>query len=216
MSATVPLWKKLEVVENPPAFLDSGDECYYAREYISHGGYKASVANNLIINFKKSPRLRGTSQWQHKEQAIRQFARELAGGLGKNLAIAPVPSSKNRTDPEYDSRLDDTFSQLKSLRPDLFIERPLEVRANMAAAHLGGSRKISEIAENLVWHGLSRQSAILVFIDDVLTTGAHYKACVAKAREHAPDLRIAGFFWARTVWPATDPTAGLDALPDLT
>jgi hypothetical protein len=57
LSARVPLWEKLEVVENLSAHIRlDEDESYYAREYTSVGGYAASEGNNLISNFKIEPR----------------------------------------------------------------------------------------------------------------------------------------------------------------
>jgi len=197
----VKLWKKLEVVENPPAFIESDDVCYYARDYISRGSHKDSEANQLISNFKRHPRFRGQAPWRYKQRAIEQFAAELGDVIGKNRSIAAIPSSKLPDHPEYDSRLLDTLGVLKRLRPDLVIETPLSMKASTKPSHLGGSRSIDEISFNLEWSGLSGNSQSLILIDDVLTTGAHFKACKQVIAANAPDVCVIGIFWARTVWP---------------
>lgn len=199
------LWKKLDVVENPPVFMTADDDCYYARDYISHGSYSASEANQLISNFKKHPKYKGTPSWRYKEQAIDRFAREIATVLGKNISVAAIPPSKLPTHPEYDSRLADTLIRLKQLRPDLTIERPFTCRASTVPSHQGGSRRIDEIAANLQWRGLSVGCKTLVLIDDVLTTGAHFRACKRVLARDAQGVYVAGLFWARTVWPDENP-----------
>ena len=59
------MWKSLDQVEKPPVFLESSDleDCYFARDYISHGGYGASEANHLVSNFKKGVEKRDCSEW---------------------------------------------------------------------------------------------------------------------------------------------------------
>lgn len=196
------LWKKLELVENPPAFITVDDVCYYARDYIARGSYKDSEANQLITNFKKHPKYRGTASWRYKEQAIERFAQELAAAVVKGISVAAIPPSKHPSDPEYDSRLSDCLKRLIQLRPDLVLETPFTCRDSTLPSHHGGSRRISEIIANFNWHGLSSGCRTLILIDDVLTTGAHFKACKEVLSREAPDVRVAGLFWARTVWPA--------------
>lgn len=41
------LWRKLDISQSPVYYISDEDEIYYAREYISGGGYQASEANNL-------------------------------------------------------------------------------------------------------------------------------------------------------------------------
>ncbi len=206
------LWKKLDVVESPPVFMTPTDDCYYARDYISHGSYKASEANQLISNFKKHPKHKGTSSWRYKEAAIDQFAREIAQVLGKSISVAAIPPSKLPEDPEYDSRLADCLARLKQIRPDLTVERPFVCRESTVPSHHGGSRRIDEIAANLKWRGLSVGCQTLVLVDDVLTTGAHYQACKRILAREAAGVRVAGLFWARTVWPEDEnPFEAIDA-----
>ncbi len=195
------LWKKLEVVENPPAFIGADDVCYYARDYIARGGYSASEANQHISNFKKPPHLKGTAQWRYKLEAIDLFATEVAAALVHGVSVATIPTSKRTDDPEYDSRMTDMTDLLKAKRPDLTIEMPFACEASTTPAHHGGSRNIDALAANLRWLGLSSGCATLVIIDDVLTTGAHYQACRRLVAQHAPHVNVAGLFWARTVWP---------------
>ena len=195
------LWKRLDVSQDIPVFIEQEDEVYYAREYISKGGCKASEANQLIMNFKKPVSRRGQREWYYKEQAIDRFARELAAALKENTIIAAIPSSKCQTDPEYDSRLEDTLAAAKRYKQSLIIEQPIVVNATSVAVHAGGSRRPDEVYTHLVWKGFSREVTQVLLVDDVLTTGSHFRACKRLILEHCPGTRVAGVFWAKTVWP---------------
>jgi predicted amidophosphoribosyltransferase len=197
------LWKRLDVSQDIPVFIRQEDEVYYAREYISKGGCKASEANQLIMNFKKPVMRRGQRDWYYKEQAIDRFARELAAAVKENTVIAAIPSSKCQTDPEYDSRLDDTLAAARRYKPSLIIERPIVVKATSVAVHAGGSRRPDEVYSHLVWNGFSREVTQVLLVDDVLTTGSHFRACKRIISEHCPNTKVAGVFWAKTVWPDT-------------
>lgn len=193
------LWKKLEVVENPPIYLRRQDECYYARDYISHGGYQASEANQLISNYKKHPRFRQHAAWRYRVAAVAQFAQELASILPPNSSVAVMPSSKVPGHPDFDGRVADLERQLRSIRRDLRVEQAFSFLTSMEAAHQGGSREIEEIVANLAWHGIAPCERIFI-VDDVLTTGAHFRACKRVLAREVGRVDAVGVFWARTVW----------------
>ena len=65
------LWKKFDILDLcERARLAVDDDCYYARDYISHGGYGASDGNNLVSNFKKPVSKKGTNQWSSSRPGI--------------------------------------------------------------------------------------------------------------------------------------------------
>lgn len=185
--------------------LDQTDDCYYAREYISRGGFNASEANQLISNFKKLPSTRKTWQWPHKERAILRFATELARIIPGGMTVAAIPTSKREDDPEYDSRLDDTLRLLHRSNKTIRVEHPFEVIESHQSAHTGGDRSPEEIYRMLRWKGLDPEIRAIMLVDDVITTGSHFKACQRLIREeHGSDVDITGVFWAKTVWPEVE------------
>lgn len=196
-------WKKIERVgvEKFPIYLEDEDICFYARDYISRGGYQASNANNLINNFKKPADRKGKPEWSWKEKAIKQFASEISEILPDEMLVTCIPSSIIKTDPSYDSRLEDTLKQLKLLRPDIIIKFPISIMQTTVASHSGGGRNPEQIYENLKWKGLLTTFDQIVLVDDVLTTGAHFKACKKLILEYHPHKTVIGIFWAKTVWP---------------
>jgi hypothetical protein len=209
------MWKliDIELIENPPVRLTASDECYYAREYASGKGYKHSDTNNLISNFKKSVTSRGTPSWRYKEQAIAQFAREavtLLATVDSTFLLAPIPSSKRRDHPEYDSRLEAVINAVAKSCPNAIKVTPVVRHTTVAAAHQSGTSRPTpaQVRSSLSWEAPPEQadgSKILVFLDDVLTSGTTFKECQALARAHAPHLQVVGVFWARTVWDSCDP-----------
>ena len=88
-------------------YLDEHDTCYYAGEYTAGEGHAYSETNQLILNFKKSPDKRGTSQWQYKDQAIQQAARIFRAAIkaSAEVTFVPIPPSKIKEDPLYDDRM---------------------------------------------------------------------------------------------------------------
>ena len=200
-------WTKLDrsAVQDPPVYLDDDDVCYYAREYVSHGRWDASDANQLISNFKKKPNTRGTFQWSHRNSAVQRFAQELAAGLAKGLCIAAIPTSKTPDHPEYDGRFDDLLAELRKLRHDLVIETPIVCRESHQSVHTGGARRPDKIYELLEWRGFRNVPSRICLIDDLLTTGGHFKACQRLILEHHPRMRVVGIFWAKCIWPEPEP-----------
>lgn len=198
-----PSWKKIERVgtEAYPYWLEDDDACYYAREFISGGGYAASETNNLVTNFKKPPARKGLPEWKHKGIAIRRFATEIAiiGNIADFL-VTCIPPSVIRSDPNYDSRLEDTLRILKELKPTVVIEFPLSIDQNLPPAHLGGRRNPDEYYQHLEWSPIASPATDIIVIDDVITSGAHFKACKRMIKDHIPDANVVGLFWARTVW----------------
>jgi hypothetical protein len=200
------LWKKFDILDLcERARLAVDDDCYYARDYISHGGYGASDGNNLVSNFKKPVSKKGTNQWPHKLRAIEQFAQELRELIADGAVVVAIPTSKCRTDPEFDSRLDDVLDRLGKLNPTLRIGRPIDRHTTAQALHQGGSRTIDEVAATLQWNGFQTAPSAVVLIDDIITCGTNFKACQRLIQKHHPGLKVHGAFWARTVWPT--PTA---------
>ena len=53
------------------------DNCYFMREYHARKGFQGGETNDLILNLKKSPKVKGTPQWRYKLAAIRQIGDEM-------------------------------------------------------------------------------------------------------------------------------------------
>lgn len=191
-------WKTLEIVEDPPGRLSAEDRraCHYARDYFAQGGYQAGDGNRLILNFKKpNERRKNEHEWKHRVNAIRQFANELAPALPKEFAVCFVPPSIAKGDTGYSDRFDVLADRLRNLGCNVF--DGFTRKASTPSLHSGeGDRDSDSIASSLTWNPPDEFIKIAI-VDDIITTGASYKACQQLVLEWSPTCEILGFFWAR-------------------
>lgn len=184
--------------------LRESDECYYLGEYTSQEDYSYSRTNQLIHNFKKSMDRRGRPEWRYKEQAIRVAARAfrvaIPGDLVDQLTFVPIPPSKARNHPLYDDRM---TRMLHLIRPSLDVRELIIQVESTDAAHEMDTRPGPDTIEaqyklDIVLTNPAPRA--LVLADDVLTTGAHFRAAKAVLADRYPRARILGIFIARRVF----------------
>jgi hypothetical protein len=205
-----------ELVRDMHAHLREGDECYYFKEFTSEQGPKYSPGNSFVYNFKKSLDKKGQPDWQYKALAIRQLGELYCESFPHVLnieecIIIPIPPSKIKSHPLYDDRLIQTLKIFANKFPEADIREILSFRDNLRASHEGPPRPSpDEIFQNLVIdESLCQQKkAKIVLVDDVITAGAHFKACKAKILEYFPDAEVMGIFIARRILPP--PSADFD------
>lgn len=188
---------------NAHSYINSDDECHFASNYISNvGGYKYGGTNQLIYNFKIKPDKRGTDQWKHKKDAIKKvsemFKANILNTVLQKVTLVPIPPSKSKKDPLYDDRLIESLNIAFGKKAD--IRELLEQVTSKKASHETDIRPtIKELYDNLTLIDSKcidlKQNIILV--DDVLTTGAHFKACKQKILEKFPEINVVGVFVAR-------------------
>ena len=183
--------------------LTADDACYFIGEYTAYRGYAHSDTNHLIFNFKKTVDRRGRPEWRYKEQAIQTaaaaFRRALTPKDLDRLTFVPVPPSKAKGDPLYDDRL---TRMLEAVRPS----PPLDVRELIVqtestdAVHVRDVRPAPDqiqvlyrIDETLT--GPVR--GVVAVVDDVLTTGAHFRAAKSVLSARFPEAAVIGLFIAR-------------------
>jgi len=189
-------------------YLDANDICFYAGEYTAGEGHAYSETNQLIFNFKKSVDKRGTSQWQYKERAILQAAAILRAAIKEDAEITfvPIPPSKAKSDPQYDDRmLQLLYAVCNGRYTDI---RELIVQGESSiAAHLSANRPTPDelVANYKLDESLVMPAPKNIFVvDDVLTTGCHFKAVKRLLEQRFPDARIVGLFLARRAPKSVD------------
>jgi hypothetical protein len=192
-----------ELIRPDDYYLDGEDECYFIGEYTAGRGFSHSATNQLIYNLKKSLSKRGLPEWVYKARAIWQAASALRDSLNPKFlgsaTFVPVPPSRVPSDPLYDDRMTQVVRQLGQnidLRELVFQSEGMH-DAHTAEYRPGPSSLYQnyQIEASLVEPTPSQ----IAVVDDVLTTGAHFKAMKRILQETFPDAPVIGLFLARRV-----------------
>lgn len=191
-------------------YLLDSDKCYFLGEYTARKGYAFSDTNGLIINLKKPPDRRGKREWQFKERDIRVAGQALRNAINdtwlEQAVFVPIPPSKAKGDPLYDDRMVRILHAINPQNPVNIRELILQTESTEAAHYSDESRdphkiqQLYSIDETLT----DPVPKWIVICDDVLTTGAHFKAAQAILSGVYPAATLCGIFIARRVPEAID------------
>lgn len=191
--------------------LAEDDMCYFIGEYTARQGYAYSDTNNLILNFKKSVDRRGKPEWRHKENAILQAAEAFRRALNpealERLTFVPMPPSKVRNDPLHDDRLTRMLCAIRP-QPPLDIRELIVQTESTEAVHGLEERPRPEKIKALyrIDETLSVPAPrIIAVVDDLLTTGAHFRAAHSILSARFSTIKVMGLFIARRVPNTADP-----------
>ena len=194
------LLHKLDIKLHSRIHLNDNDECFYFLEKEAEG-FSKSDANNIIYNFKKPVDRKGLPEWKHKLRAIHFFTDLLCGiKYPQNTTIIPAPTSKPRNHPQWDDRIDVAVDGILKCKQNVRIEKALDTREPQIPAHIGGTRNVDSIMNNTIYTPLQSNPAMIILVDDVLTTGAHFRAWKNIIEQHNPDSQVIGFFLALHMW----------------
>ena len=182
------------------SFLTEDDECYYFMEYTSYAGPHHSSANSMIQNFKKPVDRKGKPEYKFKEQAILSISKIMQDALMIGAPFAtfvPMPPSRIKGDPLYDDRL---MKCLIGACPRCDVRELIYCQQNIVAAHTASKRpSVAELIANFaIDKSLSSNLPnSIVLIDDLLTTGAHFKAAKTLIQQEFQGINVLGIFIAR-------------------
>jgi hypothetical protein len=195
-------------------YLAEEDECYYLYEYTAGAGWQGGATNQLIHNLQKK---KGDGGYHYKAPAIAQCATDLSRAINaKWLAgatLVPVPPSKNKGDPLFDDRMVQVCRAIRSPGPSDV--REMVEQINSTDTFKGGHRQSpDELQDNyrIVANELALAHPTIGVVDDVLTTGSHFKAVKTKILAERPDAKVVGFFVARRAIPNPFADVSLDDL----
>ena len=188
-------------------YLAPDDACFFWREYTSGRGFSYNDSNQLLSNFKKSMDRRGRPEFRHKIRAIRSLTREFGEALRlpsdsyRAALFVPIPPSKAKNDPLYDDRVMDV------LRPHannghINVAELISQITSTEAAHKSENRLKPDQRKSMYQVGEIGYEGIdrIVLVDDILTTGCHFRACKDLLSTKF-GLPVEGLFFARTVRP---------------
>jgi hypothetical protein len=188
-------------------YLDGADECFYFGDYCARQGFGYSPMNRLIYNFKKPMDRRDQPDWFYKEQAIDRAAAAFSEALPQDFCdravFVAMPPSKARDDAGYDDRVFRLLQRLGALKPCNVHDLLRQDGSRDVAAHQGQRLDPDTLAGMLRVEALPGDAApsIIGLFDDVLVTGASFKAAKAVLGATYPGVRVVGLYIARRVFP---------------
>ncbi len=194
-------WQLLAEEKNQPSYLNPQDTCYFLDYHYSYLDKPNHDMSNQIGNFKKPvERKSNQKEWYYRDQAVKLFAKHLAIFLQScsDIHIMAIPSSKKPDHPEYNHRFEDLFDSLaKQQAIPINIVMPINLKESTVAAHAGGERTIQGLLKNYLWQAkdLSSINHLLV-CDDVITSGAHFRAVSDFLHQNGYTNKITGLFFA--------------------
>ncbi len=193
-------WNKIDETSLPQVrHLRPDDDCWYAKDFVAGTGYQGGAVNSDIVNFKKSP---GAQGQYYREQAISKFALEASELFkcddGIKYTVTAIPSSKMKIDPLYDHRFEDFFNELKRFAPCIDVVWPVVESKGQSPSHQGGTRNPNDLMNGYSYNGFPSGVPKLLFVfDDVLTTGAHFRAFKDFIIQQGFQGKVCGIFWAK-------------------
>jgi predicted amidophosphoribosyltransferase len=163
--------------------------------------------NQVINNFKKPMDRKNKPEWYFKEQAILKIAYWLISTTTwdklKTATWVPMPPSKAKSDSDYDDRLWRVLLKVKENEASLDIRELLLAKSSREAAHNPGSvrPKVNDHINNFIFDKSQSdpKPRAIIFFDDIITSGAHFKAGQAIIVKEYSDVPIIGLFVARNV-----------------
>lgn len=188
------------------SYLRENDKCLYFGEYTANEGWNFSDTNQLIHNFKKDMSTKGTPQWKYKIKAIEKVGKLIDPYMKRsrsNCIWVPKPPSKVKTDPNYDSRIEKALNFAKKISlTDTNICNCITQKENREAVHQTQEPRPSpeQAAENYAVNSnmIPDNTTRAIIVDDVLTTGSHFKGMKIALQKIFPDIEVIGLFVART------------------
>jgi hypothetical protein len=186
-------------------YLAEGDECYFLYEYTAGAGWRGGDTNQLIHNLQKKP---GDGGYRYKAPAIATCARALSEVISEawlaQSCLLPVPPSKIKTDPQYDDRIYRICSAIRKPGAPQVLELIEQIEST--ETFKGGNRKKpEELRTNYRFNQQLLQTGIrarIGIVDDLLTTGSHFRAIKDMILERLPGASVVGFFIARRAIPS--------------
>lgn len=212
--------RKIGEIERVDHFhLPTDGDFYFWGEYTPYehtGGqnWNYSKTNQLIANLKKHPDRRTEYDWRFKEIAIAQVAEHFAKlinwqelSTNNNAMVVPMPSSRPPNDPGHDPRMLHVLQGVQMrARCAIGIRDCLRFDGSQVASHATTTRPTPAQLEACLHldpaSALSDQRpGLIVVVDDVVTTGAHFLAAKNRLGQHFPGVPFVGLAVARRVTP---------------
>lgn len=205
------LIRMTDAMKRAHRYLEDEDECFVFGDYWQGMTFGASSPpmNRLIYDFKVRMPQFGTVP--DADALVRKAAAiQIIGRAWRELipdhdlrgtCLVPIPPSRLLSSPLYDNRMGRVLDLIASGHPDVDVRDLIVLKREREASHL--ARKRPTAAAISLDYGLRRdrmqvRPACVAVFDDVVTSGAHFHICKKLLRSVWHDIRVVGYFVART------------------
>jgi hypothetical protein len=196
-------------------YLAEADECYFLYEYTAGAGWRGGETNQLIHNLQKKSSDRG---YHYKAPAIAHCASALSGVINAEwlaqACLVPVPPSKIKTDPHYDDRIRRVCDLVRNPGAPRVLDL-IEQSESTEKFKEGNRKKPEELRANYRFDEELLKAGVpanIGIVDDLLTTGSHFRAIKDMIVERLPQTRVVGFFVARRAIPSPFESVSIEEL----
>lgn len=191
------------------AYLSAADQCWWLTEYLRGRSHEPGTDSRLIGSLKSSPSRIAFDRQRSRGRrlAVGAVAKLVRGAIAREWAETatwiPIPPSRAFADVDHDQRMLPVL-RLAFRDYDVDIRTILSQRQTMQPDHLCRRRSSVDALYGRLqinWQTLAARPLRdrLVLVDDVITTGKHYRCCERRLREALPAATIMGLFVARRV-----------------
>jgi predicted amidophosphoribosyltransferase len=185
-------------------YLTDEDECFYFLTYHSYHRHGRTPENVLIMDFKIDMDKKGTAMWQAKINATNTISQMLENSLPEistpESLFVPMPPSKIKIDPLYDDRICAVLRNFCNKQAKSDLRELISIKRSWVASHKSSKKYTpQEFLENLTIDKkqCEEKKTDIILMDDVLSTGAQFKACQQLLKTEFPNSTIKGLFIAR-------------------
>lgn len=178
--------------------LNENDECRAIYTYTPRKGPGFSESNHLIYNFKFGV---GTDKNGAIEEVCKLIYSLNKWDIIKQFTWIPIPPSKSKDDPMYDDRLIKVLEGLKKHFPNFDYREVFINKKSRDPAH--EAEKRPESLDHMNNWGVNRNllhdlTDYVIIFDDLITTGASFKAAQTLLQKIDSTINVVGLFIARS------------------
>jgi len=189
--------------------LEADDVCYCVWEYTAGMSYEFGPANHLISNLKIKPSeiIANPQRTRYKREAMSHCAAALRSLIRRawvevHGTFVPMPGSKVAGHRDHDARIERVLQaafagQSADVRPML-----VQTASTLADHETDDRLSYDELARVIrvsTSQAAAPPRANIAVIDDVLSSGKHFKVAQAHLSRHFPGVPVTGIFLARCV-----------------
>lgn len=184
-------------------YLNDGDSCYYLGHYAPGKGPEYSGTNRLVLGMKHGDAQAITAVGQTFRRALMKFKKT-------QMVFVPVPPSSQNESTRKD-RMEQMLDEAN--KADLIVIKYVWQTMSTDPNHQPGTTRMTpEDLEDIYEVENKKHGAVktIAIVDDVLTTGAHFRAMSNVLKRSIWNVSIMGLFIARTMRPDEFDNTGID------